>query len=96
MKTLIKSLLCTVALGLIAAAPLTRAQDSAPWSVGLSAVAPTGGAREWVGSTTGFSLDLMQSFFLGYGDTVRMRLGYFGLKGPRSTPQMVAFPGRLP
>jgi len=84
-----------LAMAVLGAASLLRADDL-PMSVGLGAVVPFGGAKQFVGSTTGISLDFMESFDLSYGDSIRMRLGYFDLKAPQSTPQTVTFPGQAP
>jgi hypothetical protein len=84
-----------LALAVLGAASFLQAEDL-PLSMGLGGVVPMGSAKQFVGSTTGGSLDFMESFLLTYGDAIRMRLGFFDIKGPSGAPQTVSFPGVAP
>jgi len=64
-----------------------------PLSVTTGWATPLGGTKQWVGSAGGPSIDLMESFTLDSGDTVRMRLGYFAFRGWRDLPQTLALSG---
>jgi hypothetical protein len=84
--------LLILASAALAAGSGLHAGDSA-LGVGLGAVVPVGGARQWLGSTTGSALDILDSFDVGRADSLRMRLGFFHLKAPATISQTVAFPG---
>jgi hypothetical protein len=82
------------ATALLLAASSLHADESSVWGFGLGAAQPSGGAKQWVGSVTGSTIDVLESFSLGSDDTVRMRFGYFTFKGNRSTPDTLVLNGR--
>ena len=70
------SLVALIGLGLGAATPCLAQEPT--FSLGLGPAFPLGGAKDWVSSNPGISLDLMESFELNHADRLRMRLGgYF-------------------
>ena len=85
----------TTAAACLAATGLLQAQ-SEPWSGRIGAVLPSGGASQWVGKAIGPSIDIMVSYPMANADTVRMRFGYYALKGNRSDPQTLTLPATAP
>jgi hypothetical protein len=81
------------AVSLLAAAPALQA-ESGPWSGMLGAATPAGATRQWVGSTVGPSLDIMETYTLGTHDAIRMRFGYWDLKASRDMPDNLIVPGQ--
>lgn len=82
----------TTAAAFMAASCFLQA-ESGPWSGEIGAVSPSGGSKQWTGSTVGPSINVMQSYSLGNNDTIRMRFGYWDLKASNITPQTVIVPG---
>jgi hypothetical protein len=76
----------------MAAGPGLRAGEGT-LGAALGALVPTGGARRWLGSTTGPALDIMESFDIFKRDSLRMRFGFFYLKAPVVLSQTVTLPG---
>jgi hypothetical protein len=80
-------------LASLALAPGPRlAAGDGTFGASLGAAMPTGGARRWLGTTTGVTMDLMQSFSIRGDDTLRVRFGFLYLKAPEAMSQTVAFP----
>ena len=79
------ALLCT-------AAGLLQAEDIGTWSGMLGAVKPMGGSKAWVGSSVGPSIDIMETYSMGASDAIRMRFGYWDLKGSRTATVSMSRP----
>jgi len=77
---------------LMAASCLLQA-ESGTWGAQVGLAQPSGGAKLWLGSTTGTSLDVTETYPLSEMDQVRMRFGFFTFKANSSTPQVVIQPG---
>lgn len=83
----------TTATALLAGSCALQA-ESGTWGVQVGAMQPAGGAKQWVGSTVGASLDVTETYSLGAQDAVRMRFGYFTSKASSGNPETLAVPGR--
>jgi hypothetical protein len=83
--------LLLLAAAAMASGPGLRAGDGT-FGAALGALVPTGGARRWLGATTGPAVDAMESFEVYRQDRLRMRMGFFYLKAPVDLSQTVTFP----
>ena len=81
----------TTAAALLACGALHA--ESGTWGAQIGMAQPSGGAKQWVGSSVGAALDVTDTYSLGGQDSVRMRFGYFTFKGSSSTPQTLTVPG---
>ncbi len=70
--------------------------ESGIWGVQVGMAQPSGGAKQWVGSTVGAALDVTDTYSLGGQDAVRMRFGYFTFKASNRNPETLTVPGWAP
>ncbi|BDU76609.1 outer membrane beta-barrel protein [Mesoterricola sediminis] len=91
MRLSLRAPLFALAAALAAAAPLQA--ESGNWSVQVGTAQPSGDAKTWVGSTTGVSLDVAETYALGTRDAVRMRFGYSTFKANGNQPEVIVLPG---
>lgn len=85
----VRAMMTTVLL----AAPAALLADQGSWSGQIGAVQPLSGAKKWVTSTTGPSVDILNTYALTSMDAIRMRFGYWDLKSSTSNPQDLILPG---
>ena len=64
-----------------------HADTGGTWSGMLGAALPSGGTKQWVKTSIGPALDIMETYSLGSHDAIRMRFGYWDLKSSSDAPQ---------
>jgi len=79
--------------GLLCCGPL-RAEAS-HWGFQAGGAAPLGSSRQWIGSGSGPAIDLLVSYPLDSGGTVRTRLGWFAFKANGTAPQPLLLQGSI-
>ena len=77
-------LLSTAAL---LAASCALQAESGNWGGQIGGAQPSGDAKAWVGQTSGFSVDILDTYPLGNQDAVRMRFGFTTFKATSANPE---------
>ncbi|GEM_PF-2907237 len=83
----------TLAAAALLAAPAALRAESGTWSVTVGGAQPSAGAKTWVGSTTGVSLDVLETYPLTATDAVRMRFGFYTFKAGNTLDRTITVPG---
>ena len=89
LRLLISSLAGLLCAGLLRA-------DSGHWGFDAGGARPLGSSQQWIGSGAGPAVDLLVSYPLDSGGTVRMRMGWFAFKANGQAPQTLALAGSAP